>query len=66
VETSPLPIQHGKLEDTAVAWGTVLYEGRQALIVASTDESGKTKVSFDTGERSVELQTAPKDDEPLP
>jgi hypothetical protein len=33
----------GKLADATVAWGTVPYEGKHALIVASKDESGVTK-----------------------
>jgi hypothetical protein len=56
VQTTPFMLNHGKLEDTTVAWGTVPYEGKQALIVASQDKTGNTKASFDTGERSVELQ----------
>jgi len=59
VKTSSVPLKHGKLEDTTVAWGAVPYEGKQALIVASKDETGDTKASFDTGERSVQLQRPP-------
>ena len=59
VQTSPLPLQHGKLDDTTIAWGTVLYSGKQGLIVASQDKNSDTKASFDTGERSVQLQKPP-------
>jgi len=60
VNTSPLALDHGKLEDTTVAWGTVPYEGKQALLVASQDKTGTTKASFDIGERSVQLQKPPE------
>jgi hypothetical protein len=60
VKTSPVPLQHGKLEDTTVAWGTVPHEGKQALIVASKDKLGDTKASFDIGERTVQLQKPPE------
>lgn len=59
VKTSPLPLKHGKLEDTTVAWGTTLFEGKQAMMVASEDKTGNTKASFDTGERVVQLQRPP-------
>jgi hypothetical protein len=59
VQTSPLPLQHGKLENTKVAWGTIPYQGKPALIVASQDKNADTKASFDTGERSVQLQRPP-------
>jgi hypothetical protein len=62
VKTSPVPSSHGKLEDTAVAWGTIEYEGKQAMIVASKQKSGVEKASFDAGERTVELQKGPPDE----
>jgi hypothetical protein len=60
IQTSPVPLKHGKLEDTTVAWGTVPYEGKQALLVASQDKTGSTKASFDIGERTVQLQRPPR------
>jgi hypothetical protein len=60
VRTTPFTLKHGKLEDTAVAWGSVPYEGEQAVIVASKDRTGDTKASFDTGERTVQLQKGPE------
>ena len=55
VQTLPLPLKHAKLEDATVAWGTVPYQGKQALIVASKDKTGITKASFDTKTISVQL-----------
>ena len=59
VQTLPLPLKHAKLEDATVAWGTVPYQGKQALIVASKDKTGITKASFDTKTISVQLQKMP-------
>jgi hypothetical protein len=59
VRTSPLPLKHGKPDDTSVAWGTVEYEGKQALLVASQDKTGDTKASFDTGGVTVQLRRPP-------
>jgi hypothetical protein len=59
VKLSPLPLKHGKLDTTSVAWGTVPYEGEQALIVASKDKTGIEKASFHSDRISVELQKGP-------
>jgi hypothetical protein len=59
VQTSPLPLKHGKLEDTTVAWGTTPYEGKQAQLVVSQDKTGDTKASFAFGDTSVQLQKPP-------
>lgn len=59
-----MPLSHGKLEDTAVAWGTEESVGTQAMLVASKQKSGVEKACFDTGERTVELQKGPPPDEP--
>ena len=59
VQSTPFTLKHGKLQDTTIAWGTLPFEGKQAIIVASKDQTGDTKASFDTGERSVRLQKPP-------
>jgi hypothetical protein len=43
---SEFPIQHGKLGDTTVAWGAGMFQGKEALLVASRDDSDNTKVSL--------------------
>jgi hypothetical protein len=60
VRTSPLPLKHGKLEETTVAWGTVPYEGKEAMTVASKDKTGVAKASFDAQGVSVQLQRVPE------
>jgi hypothetical protein len=62
VKTSPVPVSHGKLQDTTVAWATVPYEGKQAMLGASEDKTGTAKASFDMGDRSVELRKGPPAD----
>ena len=46
VESSPVPLKHGKLEDTTVAWGTVPYEGKQALLVPNCISQRKNASSL--------------------
>ena len=44
---APFTVQRGKLGDNEVAWGEPIVEGLDALVVASQDASGETKVSVD-------------------
>jgi tetratricopeptide (TPR) repeat protein len=46
IEESQLPLEHGKLENTTIAWGTVSYCGKQTLVVASKDETTNVRFSF--------------------
>ena len=46
IEESQLPLEHGKLENTTIAWGTVSYCGKQTLVVASKDETTDVRFSF--------------------
>jgi hypothetical protein len=62
VRTSQLPLKHVKARGHYCSVGNVPYEGKQAMIVASKDKLGNTKASFDTGERSVQLQRPPETD----
>ena len=39
-------IQHGKLDNITVAWGTGLLKGNEALLVASKDEKAEIKLSL--------------------
>jgi hypothetical protein len=60
VNITPLPLQHAKLENSTVAWGTAPYEGKQTLLVASKDKMGITKASFDVGGVSLQLRQPPE------
>jgi hypothetical protein len=39
-------MQHGKLDNITVAWGTGLIKGQEALLVASKDEKAEMKLSL--------------------
>jgi hypothetical protein len=60
LRTFPFTLKHGRLEDTTVAWGTVAYEGKQALMVASQDKTGETQASFALGDVSIQLRKPPE------
>jgi hypothetical protein len=42
-----VPIEHGKLGDDAVAWGTVSFQRSRVIVVASRAGTGKPKVSVE-------------------
>jgi hypothetical protein len=60
MKTSPVPLTHGKLEDTVVAFGKTQHEGKQAIFVASKDEAGETKATLDIEGTSFPLHQPPK------
>jgi hypothetical protein len=55
VTTVPVPIFHGKLENTVVAWGKAEVQGKPALFVVSKNQKGETKGSLDVGGETFRL-----------
>jgi hypothetical protein len=39
-------IQHGKLDNITIAWGTALFKGQEAVLAASKDEKAELKLSL--------------------
>lgn len=47
-EVSQFPLTHAKLGNTNVAWGTGSFLGKDAILVASEDDTGDKKLSIST------------------
>lgn len=55
-EISEFPLRHGILGNVKIAWGTGLFLGKEALLVASEDQSAAMKISITT--ENVSLKPA--------
>lgn len=53
-EVSEFPLQHGKLGNVKVAWGSGEFMGNNAVVVASQDTDGQMKLSISS--RNVVIQ----------
>ena len=45
--TAPVPLEHGRLGEDTVAWGTMAIGEKRLIVVGSKDPTREMKVSFD-------------------